>query len=294
MNDQHRPRVSFAIPVYNAERHLATALDSILVQTMDDLEVVVSDNASTDGTPDLVRDYARDDARVRYLPLEHNAGQIANFNRVLERSRGTYVRWMGADDWVEADYAQRAAAALDGEPDAVLVTTGQGFVDEAGHEISADEPARGPHGPDPVNRLAEMLRLLNTSHLDIDPIYSMMRRSAVDRTGLLRRELYTDQVLAIELAVLGPFAHVPDLLSHRRMPDRWIRPHEQMRRYGVSRTKRYTRTLRLCALTASFIGDTDLDPSDRRRALGHVAEFYVRRHGKVGARRLRRLAALGG
>ena len=293
MTAPRTPLVSFAIPVRNAERHLATALDSVLAQTADDLEVVVSDNASTDSTPDLVRDYASGDDRVRYEPLARNAGQIANFNRVMALSRGTFVRWMGADDWVEPEYAQRCTARMQAEPEAVLVTTGQGFVDESGHETSADEPARGPHGPDPVDRLAEMLRLLNTTYLDIDPIYSMMRRSAVERTGVLRRELYTDQILAIELALLGPFAQVPDLLSHRRMPDRWIRPHEQMSRYGVSRTNRYTRTLRLCGLTATFVRDhPDLGPADRRRALGHVADFYVRRHGKVAARRARRAASL--
>ena len=81
------PRVSFAIPVCNAERFLGRAINSLLDQEFKDIEIVVSDNASTDGTRDLMQGFSQRDKRVRYIRNEKNIGQIENFNRVCELAR---------------------------------------------------------------------------------------------------------------------------------------------------------------------------------------------------------------
>ena len=78
------PHVSVGLPVRNGERFLARALDSLLAQDHADLEIVVSDNASDDATPDICRQYARQDSRVRYQRNESNIGLVANFNRAFE------------------------------------------------------------------------------------------------------------------------------------------------------------------------------------------------------------------
>ena len=110
-----RPRVSFAIPVRNGEQFIGRALDSLLDQDFADFEVVVCDNASIDSTSAIVQRYAARDPRVRYVRNAENIGQIENFNLAFRLTHGEYVRWMGADDWLEPA-ARRMAEHLRARP----------------------------------------------------------------------------------------------------------------------------------------------------------------------------------
>ena len=94
------PRVSFGLPVRNEEKCIRRCLDSILAQTFTDFEVVVCDNASTDGTRKILEKYAARDSRVRLFLNEENIGQIENCNLVVRVSRGEYFSWIGANDWL--------------------------------------------------------------------------------------------------------------------------------------------------------------------------------------------------
>ena len=82
------PRLSIGLPVYNGEQFLSEALDSLLGQSYEDFELIVSDNASTDGTADICRRYAEQDSRIRYIRQSRNIGLIANHNFVVRRSTG--------------------------------------------------------------------------------------------------------------------------------------------------------------------------------------------------------------
>ncbi len=86
------PLVSIGIPVYNGGKYLEETLDSILNQTFTDFEVIVSDNASTDNTREIVEAYAAKDPRVRYYRNAENIGAAPNYNRTFELSRGKYFR----------------------------------------------------------------------------------------------------------------------------------------------------------------------------------------------------------
>lgn len=245
ISDRPLPRVSFAIPVRNGERFLGRALDSLLAQDFDDFEIVVCDNASTDKTPEVMRRYAERDRRVRCALNEEDIGQIENFNRVYELSRGEFFRWMGADDWLEPAYARKCVAVLDTRPDAVGVTTQWRFMDDAGRIESIDVPGPRVDAPTPYQRLCLTLRLLqNPQALLFDPIYSLIRRDALQRTGLLPINPWTDRLLAIELCLLGSFCHLDDCLSTRRAAfERWKerlpRYHERLGRKRGHRVMLY-------------------------------------------------------
>jgi glycosyltransferase involved in cell wall biosynthesis len=209
--------VCFAIPVRNGEQFIGRALDSLLDQDFADFEVVVCDNASTDSTPDIVQRYAAHDPRVRFVRNAENIGQIENFNLAFRESRGDYIRWMGADDWLEPSYARLCAAALDARPDAIGVTTQWRFMDDAGQVTSLDVRVPRPDAPTPASRLRRTLRLLQSGQpLLFDPVYSLLRRSAVERTRLLLVNPWTDRLLAVELCLLGSFCHLDACLATRR------------------------------------------------------------------------------
>ena len=107
------PRLSFGLAVWNGEDTIRQCLDSLLAQDFTDFEVVVSDNASTDGTSQILEEYAARDPRIRVSRNQENIGQIENVNLVCRQSRGEYFRWIGVSDWLEPHYASRCVEALD-------------------------------------------------------------------------------------------------------------------------------------------------------------------------------------
>ncbi len=96
------PRVSVGMPVYNGEKFIREALDSLLAQTFTNFEIIISDNASTDGTPIICSEYAERDSRIRYVRQAENIGIMKNFQFVLDEAIGEYFMWAAHDDlWGE-------------------------------------------------------------------------------------------------------------------------------------------------------------------------------------------------
>src|SRR5262245_10327330 len=102
MTDSDRPTanplVSIGLPVYNADTYLEGAIRSLLGQNYRHTELVISDNASTDKTEQICREYAAQDSRVRYSRSAQNVGMIRNFTRVFSLSRGEFFMWAAHDD----------------------------------------------------------------------------------------------------------------------------------------------------------------------------------------------------
>ncbi len=96
------PKVSIGMPVYNGEKFIREALDSLLAQTFTDFEIIISDNASTDDTPIICSEYAERDSRIRYVRQAENIGIMKNFQFVLDEAIGEYFMWAAHDDlWGE-------------------------------------------------------------------------------------------------------------------------------------------------------------------------------------------------
>lgn len=114
------PRVSIGVPVYNGEPFLKQALESLLAQTFTDFEVIISDNASTDSTPEICQEFAARDRRVRYHRNARNTGMIANFRNVLELATGDFFMWACADDIRPPDAVKTLVAAFLNNPQAVM------------------------------------------------------------------------------------------------------------------------------------------------------------------------------
>ena len=109
-----RPLVSFGLPVRNGAPTIAQAIESVLAQTFEDWELVISDNLSTDGTSEICASFAARDERIRHVPSGRDLSIHENFRAAFHHSRGTYFRWHGDDDWLEPQYAERTVAALEG------------------------------------------------------------------------------------------------------------------------------------------------------------------------------------
>lgn len=106
---QTKSIVTIGMPVYNGERFICEALDSLLAQTFTDFELIVSDNSSTDATESICRNYAEQDSRVRYIRQIENLGALRNFQFVLNEANGDYFMWAACDDiwdsaWITSLY----------------------------------------------------------------------------------------------------------------------------------------------------------------------------------------------
>jgi glycosyltransferase involved in cell wall biosynthesis len=208
------PLVSVGIPVYNGARYLREAIDSILGQTYANIELVISDNASTDDTEAICREYAARDPRVRYYRAERNHGAVWNFNRAFALARGELFMWQAFDDARHRECVARCVAELRARPDAVLCCAGVVLMDEDGTPVPDGEWPVGipPVGPTPEARLGALARALYWYDF-----YGVARRSALERTHLCRPVWGFDVVLLLELCLLGPVVLAPGPLFRYRV-----------------------------------------------------------------------------
>jgi glycosyltransferase involved in cell wall biosynthesis len=234
-----------------------------------------------------VRRYADRDRRVHYVRNPADIGQIENFNRAFELSRGEFVRWMGADDWIERDYARKCVSALDARPDAVGVTTQWRFMDDTGQIEFLDVPGPRVDALTPSRRLHLTLRLLQSHQLLFDPIYSMIRREAMERTGLLPVNRWMDRLLAVELCLLGPFCHLDDCLSTRRNA-REPRKVLQPRYHKCYEEWQHTHRWMLYAGYANIVHRAHLTVSQKLRCWSAILCYWLRDEIRRRARRLTR------
>ena len=213
MNNSSKPRVSIGLPVYNGERFLEEALDSLLAQTCADFELMISDNASTDGTAEICRRYVANDRRVRYFRNATNIGFGRNFNRVFRLMRGGYFKWASADDLCKPELLAHCLELLEKDYTAVLAYPKTRFIDENGKILEIEDP-----GWDLQSKVAhERLRYVIRAGHWVNPLYGLIRASALSKTRLMPSYPGGDYHLLAELSLQGKFVELPEYLFFRRV-----------------------------------------------------------------------------
>jgi glycosyltransferase involved in cell wall biosynthesis len=211
------PRVTIGLPVHNGENFLEETLRSLLAQTYEDWELIVSDNASSDRTEEICRAYAREDPRIRFFRQRANLGAAPNFNFVFGHARGEYFKWATHDDVVSPTYIEQCLELLDRSPDLVLSFPRVTYIDDDGavlrRQAQANLTIRAESPADRVRRLVD----LELQGSDIFwAIFGLIRSSTLRTTQLMGSYVASDQVLLLELALRGSFFQVPEDLYRRR------------------------------------------------------------------------------
>lgn len=209
------PTLSIGLAVRNGQHLVKRCIESVLSQDFTDLELVICDNASDDGTIKTLEDYARADKRIRLSANRVNIGAHENLRRVLEASRGTFFRWISHDDWLEPRCLSTCVRALESRPDAIGTTAW--FTIHTPDGSTRYEEYRGefPTSPDPARRFERMLWFFHAGDAKYDPIYGIYRRKLLMRSHILRPSQQTDWLLAAELALMGPIINVNERLANR-------------------------------------------------------------------------------
>lgn len=222
------PRVSIGLPVYNGEQFLEQALDSLLLQTYDNFEIIISDNASTDRTAEICTAYCARDSRIRYYRNPENIGVDRNFNRTFQLATGEYFRWSAADDLSAPKLLERCVAILDAEPSVVLCYPKSRYVDENANFIRDYEDQLHLDQATPNERLAVYLENIDMCNA----VFGLIRSDVLRQTDLFGAYSDSDLVFMGELALYGCFMEIPETLFFRR-----IHPGIAVRKYPTAQER---------------------------------------------------------
>src|ERR1700730_2505125 len=135
------PLVSIGFFLYNGDRFLAAAIESILNQTFQDFELIISDNCSTDRSEEICRKFAAQDDRIRYYRADRNMGAGWNLRNVYFKATGKYFKWAAHDDMIQPDFLRQCIDALEADDSLVVAHTYTRVID---HERQVGENSDGP------------------------------------------------------------------------------------------------------------------------------------------------------
>jgi glycosyltransferase involved in cell wall biosynthesis len=209
------------MPIYNGEPTVREAIESVLAQTFTNWELIVSDNASTDRSAEICREYAERDSRIRFVQNETNIGASNNYNVTFNLARGRYFNWFPCDDVMLPGFLEKCVEALDANPDYVMAYTRGMRIDKDGEPYydyaKILEPTPWPtKAKDRYRRLIR--QLLSTGSSVAIPLYvfGVMRREVLAKTHLVRHYLGQDDNLVAEIVLAGQVYEVPESLKYIR------------------------------------------------------------------------------
>ncbi len=203
------PRVSIGVPVYNGAATLAATLDSIAAQTVRDIEIIISDNASGDGTAAICRDHAARDPRIRYFRQPTTVTATENFKFVLRQARAPFFVWVAHDDSRDADFVEKLMTALESHPGAILAF---------GDLVRIDQGQPKPQPLDFVNTGRTPWQRLHWSAVsDLYHIYGLWRTEALRGIRWEYGYWWSDTPLMMAAALKGDFIHVPGVVFRYRV-----------------------------------------------------------------------------
>jgi glycosyltransferase involved in cell wall biosynthesis len=205
----NKPLVSIGVPTYNRALTLGRAVESALAQDYPNIELIISDNSSTDGTPALCAEFCRRDRRIRYIRQEVNRGGTANFRAVLEEARGEFFLWLADDDWLATDYVSSCMQIMIEQPEYALVG-GQPLHCGSGETVLFDGDCINLSQDSGRERVLEYLRQL---HYD-GAYYTVMRRAQLLREPMLNT-IAGDWLLISSIVFTGKLRMLDDTHLYR-------------------------------------------------------------------------------
>ncbi|MDH3628264.1 MAG: glycosyltransferase [Acidobacteriota bacterium] len=199
--------ISIGLPVFNGDNYLAAAIESLLAQSFENFELIILDNASSDGTEEICRKAAGLDDRITYVRNGENIGAAKNFNKVFHLSNAQYFKWAAHDDICAPSFLEKALNALESDHSAVLAYPKTMVVDEISnreypYEVRLDTD--GEYAPD---RFASLL----VGHKCFE-IFGLIRSNFLKQTKLIGDYVNGDGVLLAELSLVGKFIEIEEFL----------------------------------------------------------------------------------
>jgi len=226
MKTNKKPFVSIGMPVYNGERYITQALDSLLSQDYDNFELIISDNASSDSSPDICLEYKNKDDRIKFYRNDKNIAAKDNFRRVLELSSGQYFMWAACDDLWTPNYISSLLKALTSDENSVLAFSQLNNIDENGnicreypnlHLLSSKAPL--------IDRLNNIIWFREEDG-KANLVYGLIRSDILKQIDIFKPYGFgnwgVDYLLVFRLALFGKFLFINDSCFYKRLTEESI------------------------------------------------------------------------
>ena len=209
-------KISLGLPVFNEVKFLDLTLQSILAQTYKEFELIIVDNASSDGSFELLQKIAKKDRRVKLFRNEKNLGENKNFNLTFNYSSGDYFMWIGAHDIYENDYLSLLIQKLNkGNFSYDLVFSNVSNIDSKGMIIQKKKEVGFEFNNS--NLIIRMIKLPWVIKGSGDMVMGIFSRKALEQTNRFSENvLWPDNLLIHEIASMGNIARVDQVLRARR------------------------------------------------------------------------------
>ena len=202
------PLVSVGIPTFNRANLLVKCLNSVLQQSYENIEVIVSDNMSSDSTPDVCLEFMNQDQRVKTYRQTANIKAVPNFDYVRRKSKGEYFMLLGDDDWIDTELIQSCVQFLEDNPDHIAASGETYYYREndvkfkgVSLSIQSDDPSERA-----INAIAEII--------DGGTFYALYRAKPANEIPYLNA-WGTDYFFLCEAAFRGKITTLPDVACHR-------------------------------------------------------------------------------
>ena len=247
-------KVSVCIPTYNYGQFIGAAIESVLRQTLQDFEIIISDNASEDDTESIVSGYASRDTRIRYARNPSNLGMVANWNCCLALASGEYVKFLCADDLLEPDCLAQLTRLLDSHQTAALASCARGIItgDSRSTYLAFSDKEAALAGTECIRRM------LVNGNIVGEPTAVMFRRSSAQRGFDEGYQQLTDMELWLHLLEQGGFVFSPEILCIYRQ-------------HAAMETKKNMKSLRIFTEGRRLFHTYSVKPGVR---LGHLERIF--------------------
>lgn len=207
------PKVSVAIPVYNGAQWIRPTIESILNQTFENFELVITDNQSTDNTVEICRDFLQQDKRIVLHVNETNIGAALNFNRAFELSGADYFKWASSNDIIAPTFLERCVDVLDTESDIVVAAPKTQIINENDEVVKRCNEDMHLCEDDPFDRFTSFFNRVRLNDL----VQALMRSDVLRKTTLHAVYPGSDTILMAEMAARGKVHQVQEFLLSRRI-----------------------------------------------------------------------------
>ena len=208
------PQVSIGLPVYNGEKYLEFALESILSQDFKDFELIISNNASTDNTHKICMNYSRRDNRIRYFHNPENIGSAPNYEKVVKFAKAKYFKWHAHDDIIKPGFLRTCLSTFEREKSStVLVYPKTELIDENGKVIGVVKENIDQKGYDVFRKVIFFLWNVRYG----SALNGLLLTNAISNTMLSNSGLYWDLPLLFDLSLTGNIVEIPETLIQQRV-----------------------------------------------------------------------------
>ena len=203
------PLVSIGMPVYNEDKYIRDSLESLISQDYGNIELIISDNGSTDETQTICQEYTKQSPLIKYYRSDENKGPIYNFNNVLKKASGKYFMWASGHDLWSHNCVSECANVLEENENVVIAFGTTSWIDENGNAHQRQTGWTDTRGMSPFERFFTVL------WGNMHPVLGLIRRNHLDDNSF-SDSLGTDLILLCKLSLQGDFVHVMDAHCYRR------------------------------------------------------------------------------